>query len=94
MSYLKTGSVSQAIKSINPNAGFSVIDNDPDRITWDSESDVIPKAEILAKVIAMQYLDLRKKAYPAITDQLDQMYHDFDGWKASIKAIKDKYPKS
>jgi len=94
MSYLKTGSVSQAIKSINPNAGFSVIDNDPDRITWDSESDVIPKAEILAKVIAMQYFDLRKKAYPAITDQLDQMYHDFDGWKASIKAIKDKYPKS
>jgi len=42
----------------------------------------------------MQYFDLRKKAYPAITDQLDQMYHDFDGWKASIKAIKDKYPKS
>jgi len=94
MTYLTTGSVIEAIKAINPDAGCSVVDNDPDRITWDSESDVIPKAEILAKVIAMQYFDLRKKAYPAITDQLDQMYHDFDAWKASIKAIKDKHPKS
>jgi len=27
--------------------------------------------------------------------QLDDIYHNgIDGWKASIKAIKDKYPKS
>lgn len=26
-------------------------------------------------------------------DQLDMMYHDFDDWKAKVKAIKDKHPK-
>ena len=27
-------------------------------------------------------------------DQLDDLYHNgIDGWKASIKVIKDKYPK-
>ena len=25
--------------------------------------------------------------------QLDMIYHDIDGWKAKIKAVKDKYPK-
>ncbi len=36
----------------------------------------------------------RKKEYPKIQDQLDDIYHNgIDGWKATIKAIKDKYPK-
>ena len=36
----------------------------------------------------------RKKEYPRIQDQLDDIYHNgIDGWKATIKAIKDKYPK-
>ena len=94
MSYLETGSVIEAIKAINPDAGCSVVDNDPDRITWDSEADVISKADILAKVESFQYHSKRKDAYPGIKEQLDAIYHDFDGWKASIKAIKDKYPKS
>jgi hypothetical protein len=25
--------------------------------------------------------------------QLDMMFHDFDGWRAAVKAIKDRYPK-
>jgi len=29
-----------------------------------------------------------------IQDQLDDIYHNgIDGWKTTIKAIKDKYPK-
>lgn len=33
-------------------------------------------------------------AYPSITDQLDQIYHEgVDAWKASIQAIKDANPK-
>tara|TARA_Y100000401_G_scaffold111748_1_gene110344 strand:- start:437 stop:751 length:315 start_codon:yes stop_codon:yes gene_type:complete len=33
--------------------------------------------------------------YPTIEDQLDDIYHNgIDGWKATIKTIKDKYPKS
>ena len=36
----------------------------------------------------------RRKEYPAIVDQLDDIYHNgIDGWKATIKAVKDKYPK-
>ena len=37
----------------------------------------------------------RKKEYPLIEDQLDDIYHNgVDGWKATIKATKDKYPKT
>ena len=32
--------------------------------------------------------------YPSIEDQLDDIYHNgVDGWKTTIKAVKDKYPK-
>ena len=32
--------------------------------------------------------------YPSVVDQLDDLYHNgIDGWKATIKAVKDKYPK-
>ena len=36
----------------------------------------------------------RKAEYPSIKDQLDDIYHHgIDGWKTTIKAVKDKYPK-
>ena len=36
----------------------------------------------------------RAKEYPSIVDQLDDIYHNgIDGWKATIKITKDKYPK-
>ena len=36
----------------------------------------------------------RAEAYPSIADQLDDLYHNgIDGWKTTIKAVKDKYPK-
>ena len=93
MSHLTTGSVIEAIKAINPDAEVSVVDNDPDRITWD-KGDVIAKDVILAKVIAMQYVEKRKKEYPEIKQQLDDIYHNgIDEWKKTIKAVKDKYPK-
>ena len=35
-----------------------------------------------------------KREYPPIQEQLDDIYHNgIDGWKATIKAIKDKHPK-
>ena len=40
------------------------------------------------------YIELRQKEYPSWQDQLDKMYHDFDGWKNDIETIKNKYPKS
>ena len=39
-------------------------------------------------------LNNRKNDYPSILDQLDDIYHNgIDGWKATIKTTKDKYPK-
>ena len=40
------------------------------------------------------YKSQRRAEYPSIEDQLDDIYHNgIDAWKATIKAIKDKYPK-
>tara|TARA_A100000171_G_C2077988_1_gene118171 strand:+ start:542 stop:814 length:273 start_codon:yes stop_codon:yes gene_type:complete len=41
-----------------------------------------------------QYKYDRANEYPSIVDQLDDIYHNgIDGWKATIKTTKDKYPK-
>ena len=41
-----------------------------------------------------EYKYKRAAEYPAIEDQLDDIYHNgIDGWKEKIKAVKDKYPK-
>ena len=41
-----------------------------------------------------EYQYKRAAEYPSIVDQLDDLYHNgIDGWKATIKAVKDKYPK-
>ena len=48
---------------------------------WDLEND--------------SYKSKRRAEYPSTPEQLDDIYHNgIDGWKATIKAIKDKYPKS
>ena len=41
-----------------------------------------------------QYKYDRQAEYPSVIDQLDDIYHNgIDGWKETIKAVKDKYPK-
>jgi len=41
-----------------------------------------------------QYKRDRASEYPSMADQLDDIFHNgIDGWKATIQAIKDKYPK-
>ena len=50
--------------------------------------------ELEAEYEATQYQRDRANEYPSIVDQLDDIYHNgIDGWKATIKATKDKYPK-
>ena len=40
------------------------------------------------------YVEKRLDEYPSIGNQLDDIYHNgIDAWKATIKAVKDKYPK-
>ena len=48
---------------------------------WDLEND--------------SYKSQRRAEYPSLVDQLDDIYHNgIDAWKATIKTIKDRYPKS
>jgi hypothetical protein len=43
---------------------------------------------------AQDYARNRQTEYPAIGDQLDEIYHNgIDSWKTVIKVTKDKYPK-
>ena len=61
------------------------------------------EADCVAGLKAMQdawdlendsYKSKRRAEYPSIADQLDDIYHNgIDGWKATIKAVKDKYTK-
>ena len=45
--------------------------------------------------VTTDYKDARRAEYPPMEDQLDKIYHSgVNAWKADIKAIKDKYPKS
>ena len=47
-----------------------------------------------ARLDALTYEEKRASEYPSIADQLDDLYHNgIDGWKETIKGIKDKYPK-
>ena len=95
------GFVDKAIKIINPNAKFSIDGDDTSRITWldgtspISESDIITKInELRADYNSKEYQRDRQFEYPPIADQLDDIYHNgIDGWKATIKVTKDKYPK-
>ena len=46
------------------------------------------------RVDARTWEENRYANYPAIQEQLDDIYHNgIDGWKATIKVTKDKYPK-
>jgi len=44
---------------------------------------------------SLSILEKRIMNYPSIGEQLDILYHQgYDGWKAVIKEVKDKYPKT
>ena len=84
----------KAIKLINPSAEFTYDNEDYDSIEWLNGTTPISKADIEAKYTEIEAQDNRRKEYPSIVDQLDDIYHNgVDGWKTTIKAVKDKYPK-
>lgn len=44
--------------------------------------------------IRNEYQRKRAREYPSWEDQMDILYHQgYDGWKAAITAVKNKYPK-
>ena len=80
--------------------GNSFIPRDPDnsdylRFVDDLYTNGIGIVEGADYVGVTTYTEARAVEYPPIEDQLDKIYHDgIDAWKADIKAIKDKYPKT
>ena len=93
--------IAKSILAINSNAQFSVEAEDVKKIIWYNDTTPIAEEDILAKQKELQtaydnleYQRDRAKAYPSIEDQLDDIYHNgIDGWKKTIKTVKDKYPK-
>ena len=42
----------------------------------------------------LSYAEKRQSEYPPLEEQFDEIYHNgIDSWKATIKVVKDKYPK-
>ena len=92
-----------AIKAINSNERAVVEGTDIDDCTikWMDGTSEISKSDIKTKIAELQtaydnnkYQRDRAAEYPSIKDQLDDIYHNgVDGWKTTIKAVKDKYPK-
>ena len=91
-----------AILALDADAKVTVQSEDYDKITWfDDNPNKITVDQIKAKKAeldkveeSLAYQEKRKKEYPTIEDQLDDMYHNgFDKWIETIKTIKDKYPK-
>ena len=74
----------------------SAIDNNHNKANADGTTETFDfrTDEEKASDDANAYKGKRLKEYPSIADQLDDIYHNgIDGWKATIKAVKDKYPK-
>ena len=90
-----------AIIALKADAEVSVNGEDYNQITWHAGTTPISEADIKAKQAELQtdydnkeYQRNRAEEYPSIKDQLDDIYHNgVDGWKTTIKAVKDKYPK-
>ena len=92
----------EAIIAIKSDALVSISANDITRIIWhDGNPTNITNEQILAKQVELKtaydnkkYQRDRAAEYPSMADQLDDIYHNgIDGWKATIKLTKDKYPK-
>jgi hypothetical protein len=88
-----------ALLSLRPGAEWTITEDD---LIWNDQNQLRPTdAEVDAEVERLQvvyaskeYQRKRASEYPSIPDQLDTLYHGgYDAWKATIQAVKDKYPK-
>lgn len=93
-----------AVQSLRPNASWMVNGDEYEGLEWLDETQTKPTKEEIKKEIERlkaeyeltQYQRQRAPEYPAITDQLDALFHAGvfpPEMAAQIQAIKDKYPK-
>ena len=92
--------INNALHSLKPGATWTIrsggviewhdlVQTEPTQSEIDTEV-----TRLQAEYDALAYARSRAEEYPAIVDQLDDIYHNgIDGWKATIKVTKDKYPK-
>ena len=82
----------EALRKLNPSVvtirGDIAYDKDEQEIAYDSNA-------VESLIASEAYKDLRSREYPAISDQLDYIYHNgIDAWKTDmIDPVKVKYPK-
>ena len=88
-----------AIKNIYPDTrminGESDV-RDINDLAIEIDEDLIQQelVKLQAEYDAQEYARNRQAEYPALAEQLDEIYHNgIDSWKAIIKVTKDKYPK-
>ena len=96
---MKHEKIIKALRSLKPNAEWQL---DGEKLIWLDKTQTEPtQSQIDAEITdldnvyaAKKYQRDRAAEYPAVVDQLDDIYHNgIDAWKATIKATKDKYPK-
>ncbi len=89
----------KALQSLRPNAEWVMVG---DELTWldtvqtkPTESEINTEvARLQAEYDAKEYQRKRAAEYPSFADQFDTLYHGgYDAWKATIDAVKTKYPK-
>ena len=86
----------KAIRAIHNNVITIQGDTKEDIIALDNSGNsvTINWTNVEAWTDPNEYQYKRIAEYPSIADQLDDIYHNgIDGWKTTIKAVKDKYPK-
>ncbi len=84
------GTPNEAITSIS--AYSTITDNHAAKKAANTKAD--SDAATAQTALEATYGWKRQQEYPSIADQLDDIYHNgVDGWKATIKTTKDKYPK-
>ena len=92
--------ISKALLSINPD--FSFVIEGGKIVTWYTDDPKPTEEEIVQKITELEYQEevneyqrQRAAEYPSYADQFDQIFHEgVDAWKATIQAVKDKYPKA
>ena len=73
---------------------FKLVDGETIELTEEENSQLIADSEAAqAEYEAGACLRGRLEGYGGWADQLDEMFHDFDAWKARIQGIKDEFPK-
>ena len=85
----------------NTHATVVTVNGDLDARDANGDVVILDESAITTEVAKLQtaydnnaYQRSRATEYPSMADQLDDIYHNgVDAWKATIKTVKDKYPK-